>query len=96
MIKINKELKSYLLTKLYSPNNELIGEIENNEQMMDIRNQIAKLNLSGYYYVYKNEGLLFKVHIIPKENHTSLYSSGKENMHLIEIHPHLVKDFMDK
>lgn len=41
------------VTQLYSPDGKLIGNIINEYQLNDIRLQIAKLDLSGYYVVWK-------------------------------------------
>ena len=42
-----------LVTQLYSPDGKLIGDIVNEYQMDDIRIQIAELDLSGYYFIWK-------------------------------------------
>lgn len=45
------------VTQLYSPDGKLIGNIVNEYQMDDVRVQIAELDLSGYYFIWKKSEL---------------------------------------
>lgn len=52
MIKINKITPPTL--DVYTSNGELIGEV-NEYEFLDIRVQIKKLQLSGYYLIFKGK-----------------------------------------
>jgi len=45
------------VTQLYSPDGKLQGDIINEYQLNDVRLQIAKLDLSGYYVIWKKSEL---------------------------------------
>ncbi len=81
--------------KLFGPDDNFIGLINNNVEMLDVRVQIAEQKLTGYYFTYGNiridiksnggvinypEGLYGKTHDLC----TKLYSIQKQRMGEIE------------
>lgn len=50
------------VTQLYSPTG-FIGDIENEDQLNDVRIQIAEQNLEGYYIIWDSEKETIKINI---------------------------------
>lgn len=54
MITINNDIQEESCF-LYGPNDEFIGEIENELAFLDVRCQIRKGAFKGYYILFKNQ-----------------------------------------
>ena len=61
MITINNKIKETPV-KLYDPNHNLIGIIENDYAFMDVRIQIKEQQLEGYYVIFQKQKINITKH----------------------------------